>query len=131
DPFRLFLVWNELVELEETPGLDLSHMIDQSHNVTDPIESLMISAMEIERAYVQASLVDRAALAGYREGNDALMAAATLRQGFRTDVEPILAMARLRKGGAIDPVAAYRASGYRARVAAVRPRSAAGGGGIV
>ena len=88
DPFRLFLVWNELVELEETPGLNLSHMIDQSHNVTDPIESLMISAMEIERAYVQASLVDRVALAGYREGNDALMAAATLRQGFRTDVEP-------------------------------------------
>ncbi|MGL4322343.1 MAG: sugar isomerase, partial [Paracoccaceae bacterium] len=82
-------------------------------------------------AYVQASLVDRAALAGYREGNDALMASATLRQGFRTDVEPILAMARLRKGGAIDPVAAYRASGYRGRVAAVRPKSAAGGGGIV
>ena len=131
DPFRLFLVWNELVELEDTPGLDLSHMIDQSHNVTDPIESLMISAMEIERAYVQASLVDRVALAGYREGNDALMASATLRQGFRTDVEPILAMARLRKGGAIDPVAAYRASGYRGRVAAVRPKSAAGGGGIV
>ncbi len=131
DPFRLFLVWNELVELEDTPGLNLSHMIDQSHNVTDPIESLMISAMEIERAYVQASLVDRAALAGYREGNDALMASATLRQGFRTDVEPILAMARLRKGGAIDPVATYRASGYRAQVAAVRPRSAAGGGGIV
>ena len=131
DPFRLFLVWNELVELEYTPGLDLSHMIDQSHNVTDPIESLMISAMEIERAYVQASLVDRVALAGYREGNDALMASATLRQGFRTDVEPILAMARLRKGGAIDPVAAYRASGYRGRVAAVRPKSAAGGGGIV
>lgn len=131
DPFRLFLVWNELVELEDTPGLNLSHMIDQSHNVTDPIESLMISAMEIERAFVQASLVDRAALAAYREGNDALMASATLRQGFRTDVEPILAMARLRKGGAIDPVSAYRASGYRARVAAVRPRSAAGGGGIV
>ena len=131
DPFRLFLVWNELVELEDTPGLNLSHMIDQSHNVTDPIESLMISAMEIERAYVQASLVDRAALAGYREGNDALMASATLRQGCRTDVEPILAMARLRKGGAIDPVATYRASGYRAQVAAVRPRSAAGGGGIV
>ena len=131
DPFRLFLVWNELVELEDTPGLDLSHMIDQSHNVTDPLESLMISAMEIQRAFVQASLVDRVALAGYREDNDALMAAATLRQGFRTDVEPILAMARLRKGGAIDPVATYRASGYRARVAAVRPRVAGGGGGIV
>lgn len=131
DPFRLFLVWNELVELEDTPGLNLSHMIDQSHNVTDPIESLMVSAMEIQRAYVQASLVDRAALAGYRDDNDALMAAATLRAGFRTDVEPILAMARLRAGGAIDPVAAFRASGYRARVAQVRPPVSGAGGGIV
>jgi L-rhamnose isomerase / sugar isomerase len=131
DPFRLFLVFNELVELENTPGLDLAHMIDQSHNVTDPIESLMISAMQIERAYIQAALVDRVALEGYRASNDALMASATLRAGFQTDVEPILAMARLRKGAAVDPVATYRASGYRAKVAAVRPKVTGGGGGIV
>lgn len=131
DPFRLFLVFNELVELEDTPGLNLAHMIDQSHNVTDPIESLIVSACEIQRAYVQASLVDRAALEGFRQENDALMAAATLRAGFRTDVEPILAMARKRSGGAIDPVATYRASGYRAQVAEKRPKSAGGGGGIV
>ncbi|MFE3836979.1 L-rhamnose catabolism isomerase [Pseudogemmobacter sonorensis] len=131
DPYRLFLVWNELVELEDTPGLNLAHMIDQSHNVTDPIESLMVSAMEIERAFVAASLVDRAALAGYQEANDALMASATLRRAFQTDVSPILAMARKRKGAAIDPVATYRASLYRARVAAVRPKVSGGGGGIV
>lgn len=63
EPYRLFLVWNELVDAEGTPDLDLSHMIDQSHNLTDPIESLMISAVKLQRAYVQASLVDRAALA--------------------------------------------------------------------
>ena len=80
-------------------------MIDQSHNVTDPIESLMVSAMEIERAYVQAHLVDRVALATYQEANDALMASETLKLAFRTDVEPILAMARHDKGAAIDPVA--------------------------
>ena len=54
-----------------------------------------------------------------------------LRAAFRTDVEPILAMARLRAGAAIDPIAAYRASGYRARVAALRPKASGGGGGIV
>lgn len=131
EPFRLFLVFNELVELEDTPGLDLAHMIDQSHNVTDPMESLMISACEIQRAYVQASLVDRTALEGFRQDNDALMAAATLRAAFRTDVEPILQMARLRAGAAIDPVAAFRASGWRAKVAAERPAVSGGGGGIV
>jgi L-rhamnose isomerase/sugar isomerase len=132
DPYRLFLVFNELVDAEgRLPDFHPAHMIDQSHNVTDPIESLMVSAMEIERAYVQAVLVDRAALEGFQEGNDALMASQCLKTAFRTDVEPILAMARAEKGAAIDPVAAYRRSGYRAKVAAERPAVAGGGGGIV
>lgn len=131
DPYRLFLVFNELVDAEDAPGFHPAHMIDQSHNVTDPIESLMASAMEIQRAYAQALLVDRAALTGYQEANDALMASETLKRGFRTDVGPLLARIRLEKGAAADPVAAFRASGYRARVAAERPVSVAGGGGIV
>ena len=106
-------------------------MLDQSHNVTDPIESLMVSAMEVSRAYAQALLVDRAVLEGCQEANDALMATLTLKAAFRTDVEPILALARLEKGGAIDPVAAFRASGYRATVAERRPAVASMGGGIV
>jgi L-rhamnose isomerase / sugar isomerase len=131
DPYRLFLVFNELVDAEGKPGLNLAHMLDQSHNVTDPIESLMVSAMEVQRAYAQALLVDRAALSAYQDGNDALMATTTLKRAFRTDVEPILAMARLEAGGAVDPIATYRASGYRAAVAAVRPRVTGAGGGIV
>ena len=60
------------------------------------------------------------------------MALQTLKQAFTTDVSPILAMARLRSGGAIDPVGAYRASGYRARKAQERPAETGGhGGGIV
>ena len=131
DPYRLFLVFNELVDAEGKPGLQLAHMLDQSHNVTDPIESLMSSAIEVQRAFVLASLVDRVALTGYQDSNDALMAQATLKAAFRTDVEPILAMARMQSGGAIDPVAAYRTAGYRAAVAAVRPRVSGAGGGIV
>ncbi|RUV15096.1 MULTISPECIES: L-rhamnose catabolism isomerase [unclassified Mesorhizobium] len=133
DPYRLFLVFNELVdaELSGAEGFDPAHMLDQSHNVTDPIESLMLSAVEVQRAYVQALLIDRKALEAYQDANDALMATQTLKAAYRTDVEPILAMARLNTGGAIDPVAAYRAAGYRAKVAAERPAVASGGGGIV
>jgi len=133
DPYRLFLVFNELVDAEtrKAPGFDPAHMLDQSHNVTDPIESLMVSAMEVQRAYAQALLVDRTALEGYQQDNDALMATTTLKTAFRTDVEPILAMARLETGGAVDPVAAYRASGYRQKVAGERPEVSGAGGGIV
>ncbi|MBL0374961.1 L-rhamnose catabolism isomerase [Rhizobium sp. KVB221] len=133
DPYRLFLVFNELVdaELSHADGFDPAHMLDQSHNVTDPIESLMTSAMEVSRAYAQALIVDREALGGYQEGGDALMAYETLKKAFRTDVEPILAMARLEQEGAINPVSAYRASGYRQKIAGERPAVTGSGGGIV
>ena len=131
DPYRLFLVFNELVEAEVDPEFNPMHMLDQSHNVTDPIESLMASAIEIQRAYAQALLIDRPALARYQEDNDALMATTTLKDGFRTNVEPILAMARFEAGGAIDPVQAYRAAGYRRKVAQTRPKVSGASGGIV
>jgi len=134
NPFQLFLVFNELADAgqREGPGFRPAYMLDQSHNVTDPIESLMSSAAEVQRAYVQSALVDRAALAALQEQNDVLEAAQTLKRAFRTDVSPILAMARVRAGGAADPVACYRASGYRDRVASLRPaRAGASGSGIV
>ena len=133
DPYRLFLVFNELVdaELRHAKGFNPAHMLDQSHNVTDPIESLMLSAVEVQRAYAQNLLVDRELLEAAQDSNDALAATQALKQAFRTDVEPILAMARVKKGGAIDPVATYRKAGYRQKVAAVRPVVSGGGGGIV
>ncbi len=132
DPYRLFLVFNELVDAEQRiESFNPAHMLDQSHNVTDPIESLMNSAMEVKRSYTQALIVDRKLLAESQNNNDALMASNTLKQAFRTDVEPLLAMARYESGGAIDPIAAYRFSGYRARVAEQRPAISGVGGGIV
>ena len=132
-PFQLFLVFNELVSAEDEGALpvDPAYMLDQSHNVTDPIESLMTSAMEVHRAYVQACLVDRAALSAHQERNDAVMALSALKQAYTTDVTPILAKARLDAGGAIDPVAVYRASGYRQAAAHARPAVVRRGGGIV
>ena len=132
DPYRLFLVFNELVDIEARDAdFHPAHMLDQSHNVTDPIESLMLSASDVQRAYAQALLVDRAGLEAAQQGNDALAATQALRVAYRTDVEPILAMARLEKGGAIDILGAYRASEYRAKVAAIRPAVEGGSGGIV
>ncbi len=131
DPYRLFLVMNELVANEAALTAAPAHMLDQSHNVTDPIESLIVSACEVARAYTLALIVDRESLSGYQADNDALMASNVLKTAFRTDIEPILAKARLNTGGAIDPVAAFRAAGYRAKVAAERPSSGPSGGGIV
>jgi L-rhamnose isomerase/sugar isomerase len=106
-------------------------MIDQSHNVTDPIESLMQSAIELQRAYAQALLVERDALESLQECNDALGAHLALKRAYTTDVSPILAMARKRGRGAIDPIGCYRQSGYRARKAKERPATGVATAGIV
>jgi L-rhamnose isomerase / sugar isomerase len=133
EPFRLFLVFNELVDAanRSADGFAPAYMIDQSHNVTDPIESLMQSAIELQRAYAQALLVDRTELAGAQTSNDALGAHLQLKRAFTCDVSPLLAMARKRSGGAIDPVGCYRAAGYRAHKAAERPVSGVAAAGIV
>jgi L-rhamnose isomerase / sugar isomerase len=133
-PFQLFLIFNELVEAElsNEPNFNPAYMLDQSHNVTDPIESLMMSAVELVRAYVQTHLVDRAALTEAQERCDPLLALSILKQAFTTDVAPILALARARAGGAIDPIGTYRASRYRQYKHEERPaRKGAAEAGIV
>jgi L-rhamnose isomerase / sugar isomerase len=133
NPFQLFLIFNELVDAADRKAKSFkpAYMIDQSHNVTDPIESLITSATEILRAYAQSLLVDRPALASHQDKNDALMAAQTLKRAFTADVAPILAKARSESGGAIDPIATYRASRYRAEVTKKRPAVTGSSGGIV
>lgn len=132
NPHQLFLVFNELIEAEANPrdGFDPAYMIDQSHNVTDPIESMLSSAEAIAAAYAKALLVDRDALRAAQEGNDVMMAFQALRRAYNVDVGPLLAQARLEAGGAIDVLAAYRDSGWRDRKA--QERQAVGlGAGIV
>ncbi|MER2491274.1 L-rhamnose catabolism isomerase [Catenovulum sediminis] len=132
-PYQQFLIFNELVDAQyrKQEGFNPNYMLDQSHNVTDPIESLINSAASVQRSYVAALLVNRPALTDYQLNNDALMASNTLKEAFHTDVTPILAMARARKGGAIDPIRTYRQSAYRATVAKQRPNSGGNGSGIV
>ena len=106
NPHQLFLVFNELVEVEQrraSKAFAPAYMLDQSHNVTDPIESLLGSAAAVTGAYARALVVDREALVEHQQPNDVIMAFNVLRRAYDTDVTPILAMARYEAGGAIDP----------------------------
>ncbi|MGC6498964.1 MAG: L-rhamnose catabolism isomerase [Henriciella sp.] len=132
-PYQQFLIFNELVDAEHRAqaGFSPKYMLDQSHNVTDPIESLMVSAVEVQRSFAKALLVDRVALEGFQDSNDAIMASQELKRAFETDVSPILQMARHRAGGAIQPLSVYRSSGYRSSIAEIRPSTGQTGSGIV
>ena len=112
NPYQLFLIFNELVEGMDARGLDhatgIGWMIDASHNVKDPIEDLLQSVEAIKIAYAQALLVDKPALQQAQKNNDVAKAQEILQRAYRTDVRPLLAEARLKSGGAIDPIAAFR-----------------------
>ena len=80
---------------------------------------------------MQACLVDRDRLAEAQADCDPILALTTLKEAFTTDVSAILAAAREQKGGAIDPVASYRASGYRMQKTKERPARVGVSAGIV
>jgi L-rhamnose isomerase/sugar isomerase len=112
-PFQLYLIFCELIDAGSGRLPELAYMIDQSHNLKDPLEDLIQSTEAVSIAYAQALLMDRSALADAQDRNDPAEAQAILQSAFRTDVRPLVAEASRRAGGAIDPLSAYRAIDYR------------------
>ena len=118
-PYQLFLIFKELVyglTNNDAGNPDLAWMIDASHNLKDPLEDLLQSLDAILTAYAQALLVDQAALETAQADSDVTRAQDILQAAFRTDVRPLVAESRRLRGGALDPVAAYRALGIRAQL---------------
>ena len=96
-PAQLFRILCALVEGERRGYQKVNRiafMIDQSHNVKDPLEELVESLGNIEVAYAKALLVDWDALGAAQDRCDPIAADAVLRDAFLTDVRPLLAAAR-------------------------------------
>ena len=125
NPFELFLIFCELTSGGEMPRLT----IDQAHNVEPKVEAMVLSVVNLQEAYAKALLVDRDALADAQQAGDVLMGHRLLLHAFETDVRPLCANARATLGGAEDPIAELRGSGYTARRAAERGASESVAGG--
>lgn len=127
-PYQLFLIFSELIDGMDAKGINhadgLAWMIDASHNVKDPLEDLLQSVEAIMIAYAQALLVDREKLIAAQEQNDVVMAQEVLQQAFRTDTRPLVAEARLRSGGAVDPLAFFRKNKIREELISKRGKGA-------
>jgi L-rhamnose isomerase/sugar isomerase len=112
NPYQLFLIFNELVEGMDAKGMnhaaDLGWMIDASHNVKDPLEDLLQSVEAIMIAYAQALLVNTKELKTSQEINDTVKAQEILQSAYRADVRPLVAEARMRAGGALEPIQLFR-----------------------
>lgn len=120
DPYAVFRIFNEIRTAAEVHGQDVSdiaYMIDQAHNLKPKIEAMIQTVLSAQELYAKACLVDRAKLRNAQAKQNIVDAEQCLRDAFFTDVRPLLAEWRKRKGIDPDPLAAYRASGYEARVA--------------
>jgi len=117
NPFALFLVFCELV-LSGRPLPRLT--IDQSHNVEEKVEAMILSVVNLQESYAKALVVDRGALTEAQLAGDVLRGHELLLDAYNTDVRPLCARAREQAGAAPDPVAAFRASGYVEQMARQR-----------
>ena len=132
NPFELFLIFNELTLANKNGKLkEISYMIDQSHNVTDPIESLILSSNEIALCFTKSLLVDYDLLNELQDANDTIGAMQLLKTAFNTDVNPIVSMARYENSNAIDPISIYRSLNYKQNKSKVRKSSKGSSSGIV
>jgi L-rhamnose isomerase/sugar isomerase len=125
DPFELFRIMREIALAESDPATSdtaaaVEFMIDQSHNIEGKVDAMIQSVMNIQTAYAKALLVDEAAVSVAQAEGDVLGAHRLLLEAFETDVRPLVAEVRHEQGVEPDPVAAFRAQGHVARLAAER-----------
>jgi L-rhamnose isomerase/sugar isomerase len=115
-PYQFFLIVVELLKHGGGRMPDAAYMIDESHNLKDPLEDLIQATDQIQFTIAQAALLDLDALADAQHRNDPAAAAELLQAAYRTDVRPLVAEARRRNGAAIDPLVTFRRLDYRRHV---------------
>lgn len=135
NPYELFLIYNELVaaEMSDDPALSASarnvaYMIDQCHNIEGKMAPMIQSVLNCQEAYAKALIVPRKQLAELQAAGEVLLAHKLLTDAFRTDVRPLLAVVREEMGVPVDPIAAYRASGYEEKIRRERGVATTSGG---
>ncbi|HEY1664400.1 MAG TPA: TIM barrel protein [Trebonia sp.] len=110
-------------------GPGIAFMLDQCHNIEPKIPAQIRSVMNVQEAVAKALLVDAAALREAQRAGDVLEANAVLMDAYNTDVRPLLAELREEMGLAPEPVKAYLATGYAAKIVSERVGGTAAGWG--
>jgi len=121
DPFQLFRIMHE-VNLGGgfNVGTPVSYVLDQCHNIEAKIPGQIRSIMNVQEAVAKALLVDQKALKSAQTNGDVLGAHDVLMDAYNTDVRPLVREWREEKGIDPDPMKAYAASGYSAKIAVER-----------
>jgi len=97
---------------------NIAYMIDQSHNIEPKIPAMIRSVLNVQTQYAKALLINFDEVRRAQEAGDVLAAEHAVRSAFETDVSPLLAVVREEMGVPVDPMDAYRKSGYAEKILA-------------
>jgi len=131
DPYAVFRIFHEIRNAAELHGTDVSkiaYMVDQSHNLKPKIQAMIQTVTTAQEFFAKAALVDRKKLADAQAKTELMTAEGYLKDAFATDVRPMLAEWRKKKGLDPDPLKAFVASGYEAKAAKERTAARAAAG---
>jgi L-rhamnose isomerase/sugar isomerase len=81
---------------------------------------MLQTVMNAQELYAKAALVDYDALVAAQRTADLVRAETCLQDAFKTDVRPAIAEWRSHRGLPLDPLDAFRRSGYLERIARER-----------
>ena len=118
DPYQVFRIFHEILFYEWETGkqADIAYMIDQSHNLKGKIEAMLQTVCMAQELFAKACLVNHAELAEAQKSCDLVKAESFLQDAFATDVRPAIQEWRRSKGVQVNPLEAFRQSGYLERI---------------
>ena len=130
DPYQVFRIFHEIhmYEWEKGTTADIAYMVDQSHNLKGKIEAMIQTVCTAQELFARAAIVDHERLAELQQSCSLVDAEETLRGAFWMDTRSVVAEWRKAKGFPVDPLAAFRESGYLERVARERGARNSGAG---
>src|SRR3954453_13299761 len=122
DPYQIFRIFHEIRSFEHDTGgrADIAYMIDQSHNLKGKIEAMIQTVTVAQELHAKAALVDLDRLRAAQAGSELVTAESLLQDAFATDVRPAVREWRAGKGLPLDPLRAFRESGYLERITSER-----------
>jgi L-rhamnose isomerase/sugar isomerase len=118
DPYQMFRILHEIRFFEWQRGdvADVALVVDQSHNLKGKIEAMLQTVGNAQELSAKVALVDYDRLVSAQAAADLVRAESCLQDAFKTDVRPGIIEWRSARGLPVDPLDAFRQSGYLERI---------------
>jgi L-rhamnose isomerase/sugar isomerase len=123
DPYQIFRIFGEIHGYAASNGGEypaIEYMVDQSHNLKPKIEAMIETVTAAQELYSKAALIDFELLQKHQLAGEIVDAERLMKQAFGADVSEVIGEWRTARGLAVDPLIAFRESGYLAKISEER-----------